>query len=95
MDTAVVSAPEVQGEGATEIIDFLRGEDQLVILYPDGSDAALSIGIENLAEETRVLLDGVIVALLPAETEIGLDDIALMPETAMEAELYHTVYGQG
>jgi hypothetical protein len=70
------------------LVDFLSGEDQLVLLYPDGAESDPDVEIDVGAQETRVLMDGAVVAVLPAGTVIGMGDIALMPESAAGQLLY-------
>ncbi|WP_375174322.1 calcium-binding protein [Pseudooceanicola sp.] len=87
-DHAVLGDWIAPGGGGASILDFLAGEDQLVLLYSEEGGADANIVIDAAGDSTRVLMDGAIVAVLPAETEIGMEDIALLPESAAGHFLY-------
>lgn len=65
----------------TEIMDFVAGEDSLLIEYDDSNDAPEVDLLRDENEEGlfRVLLDGAEVAVVHCTGGMDLDDIALVP----------------
>ena len=86
-DTAVLGDWIGPGDDAAQIIDFRVGEDQILLLYPEASDEPQDVSIADAADGVQIVLDGVVVALLPPGTLIGMSDIALMPDSAAGALL--------
>ena len=69
------------GAGVT-MMDFTAGEDQLLLIHTDTDGDHLDVEIEANDTETRVRLNGSVLAILPPGTAITLDDIVLVPESA-------------
>lgn len=80
-DTAVIGDWIAEGPGVT-MIDFTAGEDQLVLIHADATDDHLEVEIDADEVQTRVRLNGSVLAILPPGTAITLDDIVLVPESA-------------
>ena len=68
-------------EDPAELIDFLTGEDQLILVLNKDAGADHDVTIDDSGTVTRIVLDGVVVATLPGGTPIGMSDIALLPES--------------
>lgn len=85
-DTFTVAAGIGIGEQA-EIVDFEPSEDKLVLLWDDSLDAAppeLTLGaIEDAADMAQVLLDGVVVAHVAGAQDLRVEDIELVPMSAV------------
>lgn len=84
-DTAVLGSWIGSGDDAAKVMDFLTGEDQLILVCPEGTGTGHNVSIDKDPSETRIVLDGKVIAKLPSGTLIRPDDIVLMQESAAEA----------
>lgn len=80
-DQAVLGGWIGSGDDAAQIMDFEQGEDRLILVTPDDA-AEADITIEPGEQETRITLNGHVIATLPAAAMIQRQDILLMQESA-------------